>query len=192
VVRNATQADRARTLAVVVDAFATDPVVRWFFPDDDRYPAIATKLFGYLYDLRVAADGVWVTDDGDGAALWSPPVPAPPEWADGAWAEVAADLTAGETDRSDRWDAAVDARKPEGPYWYLGVLAVAPAHQGQGIGPTVAQPGIEAATRAGLPAFLETGVESNAALYQRMGFEITGVIDDPDMPAGWCMVRPPG
>jgi ribosomal protein S18 acetylase RimI-like enzyme len=192
VVRPATEADRDRTLAVIVDAFATDPVVRWVFDDDERYPVIASKFFGYLYDLRLAAEGVWVTDHGEGAALWSPPATELPEGVDRAWAEVAAELTAAETDRSDRWDAAVDALKPDGPYWYLGVLAVAPEHQGRGIGPTAAQPGIAAATRAGLPAFLETGVESNAALYQRMGFEIAGVIDDPDLPAGWCMVRPPG
>jgi ribosomal protein S18 acetylase RimI-like enzyme len=192
VVRPAAAADRARTITVIVDAFATDPVVRWFFDDDERYPTIAAKFFGYLYDLRLAVDGVWVTDGGEGAALWSPPVTKLPEWSDRAWAEIAAELTPAEADRSDRWDAAVDSFKPDGPYWYLGVLAVAPEQQGQGIGPTVAQPGIEAAARAGLPAFLETGVESNMELYRRLGFEITGVIDDPDLPAGWCMVRPPG
>ena len=56
-------------------------------------------------------------------------------------------------------------------------------------GPAVAQPGIDAAVTAGIPAFLETGVERNVVLYERMGFVITGVIDDPALPRGWCMRR---
>ena len=52
---------------------------------------------------------------------------------------------------------------------------------------------MDAAAAAGLPAFLETGVERNVALYERMGFVVTGVIDRPDLPAGWCVCRdPPG
>ncbi len=50
---------------------------------------------------------------------------------------------------------------------------------------------MDAAAAAGLPAFLETGVERNVALYERMGFVVTGIIDRPDLPAGWCLRRDP-
>ena len=73
---------------------------------------------------------------------------------------------------------------PETPHWYLGVLATASERQGQGFGSAVAEPGIDAAAVVGLPAFLETGVERNVALYERMGFVVTGVIYVPDLPAG--------
>jgi ribosomal protein S18 acetylase RimI-like enzyme len=78
---------------------------------------------------------------------------------------------------------------PDTPHWYLGVLGTAPAHQGRGLGPAVAQPGLAAASAAGAPAFLETGVERNVALYERLGFVVTGVIDTPGLPRGWCMRR---
>jgi GNAT superfamily N-acetyltransferase len=190
-VRPATDADRPRILATLTDAFAHDPVVRWFFPDAATYPARATAFFGFLFDVRLRAGGSWVTEAGEATALWSPPGATSLEWEDRAWGDVEAELAADEIERCDRWDAAVAPHHPDTAHWYLGVLGTASAHQGRGLGPAVAKPGIDAATAAGLPAFLETGVERNVALYQRMGFFVTGTIESPDLPAGWCLRRDP-
>lgn len=190
VVRRASAADRARTIALITDAFSHDPVVRWFFPDDETYPARAAAFFGYLFDVRVAVDGAWVTDGGESTALWSPPGSGPLD-TEQLWDEAAAALAPDEISRCDQWDAAVAPHHPDTPHWYLGVLATASAFQGEGLGPSVAQPGIEAAAEAGLPAFLETGVDRNVKLYERMGFTITGEIDDPSLPQGWCLRREP-
>jgi ribosomal protein S18 acetylase RimI-like enzyme len=190
-VRPASVADRSRTVGLIADAFASDPVIRWLFPDDATYATRAAAFFGFLFDVRVAVDGVWVTDGGEATALWSPPEPAAPEWVDRAWDRIAAEFEPDEVERCDRWDEAVAPHHPESAHWYLGVLATAPAHQGQGHGPAVAQPGMDAAARAGLPAFLETGVERNVELYRRLGFVVTGVIEDPELPAGWCLRREP-
>jgi GNAT superfamily N-acetyltransferase len=188
-VRPATSADRARTLSTITDAFAPDPVVRWFFPDDATYPARAETFFGFLFDARLPVDGVWVTEGGEAAALWSPPGPAALEWEDRGWDDVMAACSPDEVARCDRWDAAVAPHHPDTAHWYLGVLATAPAHQRKGLGPAVAGPGLDAAAATGLPAFLETGVESNVELYERLGFVVAGVIDEPDLPRGWCMRR---
>jgi GNAT superfamily N-acetyltransferase len=192
VVRRASVADRARTLATIVAAFSVDPVVRWLLPDDATYPARARAFFGFLFDVRVAVDGAWVTDGAEAVALWTPPGEPAPEWEERSWDWVAAELTPDEIDRCDRWDAAVAPHHPTTPHWYLGVLATAPEHQGRGLGPAAAQPGIDAARAAGLPAFLETGVARNVVLYERLGFVVTGVIDEPGLPMGWCMRREPG
>jgi hypothetical protein len=42
-----------------------------------------------------------------------------------------------------------------------------------------------------MPAFLETAIEANVRLYERMGFVVTAVIDEPGLPHGWCMRRDP-
>jgi len=190
-VRVARSTDRAATVAVLTEAFSVDPVVRWFFDDDATYPARAEAFFGFLFDQRLAAGGAWVTDGLEATALWSPPAEGSSESGDRAWARVLGELTAAEVERCDRWDAAVEPHHPSAPHWYLGVLGTAAAHQGRGLGPAVARPGMDAAAAAGLPAFLETGVERNVALYERMGFVVTGVIDRPDLPAGWCLCRDP-
>jgi GNAT superfamily N-acetyltransferase len=189
-VRRASVADRTRTVALTTDAFSHDPVIRWFFPDDATYPARASAFFGFLFDIRVSVDAVWVTDGGESTALWSPPGPESPE-VEALWAGASAHLGSDEIARCDAWDAAVGPHHPDTPHWYLGVLATASAFQGQGLGPAVARPGIDAAAEAGLPAFLETGAESNVQLYERMGFHVTGEIDDPSLPRGWCLRRDP-
>ena len=112
-----------------------------------------------------------------------------PAWAEDRWDDVAAAIGLDAVGRLDRWDDAVATHHPVGPHWYLGVLAAAPAHQGRGHGPAVARPGLEAAAAAGLPAFLETGADANVARYERLGFVVTGTIDSPDLPRGWCMVK---
>jgi ribosomal protein S18 acetylase RimI-like enzyme len=190
VVRAGRVEERERTLVTIVDAFATDPVVRWFFPDYATYPERAATLFGYLFDVRLPVGGVWVTEGGEAAALWTPPGDLP-EWADAGWDEAVSHLQPDEAERLARWDAAVARHHPAGDHWYLGVLATAPEHQGNGHGPNVAGPGLKAANEAGLPAFLETGVESNVRLYERLGFVVTGTIDDPGLPHGWCMQTVP-
>jgi ribosomal protein S18 acetylase RimI-like enzyme len=186
-IRPAGVADRERTVAIVADAFATDPVVRWIFPNDATYPDRARAFFGFLFDSRVTRGGVWVSAGGEAAALWSPPGGDAED--EREWGSVAAGFTAAEVERCDAWDAAVAPHHPEGDQWYLGVLATAPEHQGRGHGSAVAAPGLAAATTAGVPAFLETAVERNVVLYERLGFVVTGEIDDPALPRGWCMRR---
>ncbi len=190
-VRVATAQDRAQVLSVLTDTFASDPVVRWIFPDDETYPARAETFFGFLFDVRVAAGGAWVTGGGESVALWSPPGDTAGEWEDRVWGSVADTFTAGELERCDAWDAAVAPHHPDSQHWYLGVLGTATAHQGRGLGPAAATPGLVAATSAALPAFLETAIESNVRLYERLGFVVTGTIDDADLPYGWCMCREP-
>jgi ribosomal protein S18 acetylase RimI-like enzyme len=190
-VRPATTDDRAAALAVLTVAFGADSVVRWIFDDDATYPERAATFFGFLFDVRVAAGGAWVTDGGEAVALWSPPGAAAGEWEDRAWDQISDSFTTGELARSNAWDAAVAPHHPSGAHWYLGVLATDPRSQGRGLGPAVAGPGLAAANEAGLPAFLETAIEGNVRLYERMGFVVTATIDDPDLPFGWCMSREP-
>jgi hypothetical protein len=52
---------RDRALESVVAAFAVDPLLRWVWPQDERYDACAPAFFGLLLDLRLASGEVWVT-----------------------------------------------------------------------------------------------------------------------------------
>jgi hypothetical protein len=94
------------------------------------------------------------------------------EWGERSWDQAAAELalegSSGATNGTRRSPRTIRIRR-------IGTLA----------------PGMKAAGRVGLPAFLETGVERNVALYERMGFVVTGVIDEPGLPNGWCMRRDP-
>ncbi|MDQ1601918.1 MAG: hypothetical protein QOD68_3392 [Actinomycetota bacterium] len=201
-VRRCPPSGRDRALATVLAAFATDPLLRWVWPGQERYDGCAPTFFGLLLDLRIEAGEVWVAqpesteksvDTAIGSvAMWDPPgglyLPAAAE----RWAGVHAGFTAAERAAWAFYDDALGVPATAGAHWYLGVLATDPARQGTGLGRAVAAPMLAAADRAGLPAYLETASDTNVAIYRRLGFEVAREVDLPDGgPRCWLMRRDP-
>lgn len=192
-VRAATDGDRRVVVDDTVAAFARDPLVRWFFPDDARWDELGSSFFGTLLDLRLRGGVVDVDAAGRGAAQWEPP--------GGLAMDEAAVEAAWEPHRALR-DAATEERfrlvggrmaphVPDEPHWYLGVLAVHPDHHRRGIGSALIAPGLARADDDGVPAFLETATTDNVRLYERHGFVVTAELQLPDGPAVWFMTRHP-
>ena len=77
-------------------------------------------------------------------------------------------------------------------YWYLQMLGVDPAYQGQGFSSRLVKPMLARAKREGLPVFLETQLQKNVALYQHFGFK---VVEEGNIPGSnvysWAMVKEP-
>ncbi len=191
--RRATTADRETVVGLVVRAFAFDPLVRWFFPDDATYPARAGAFFGYLFDIRVEHGEVYVAGVGGAASLWTPPdgVTMSTSEQDRRWIDrVEPDAGPGEMDRLDRFDDAVASMTPAEPHWYLGVLATDPSQRHRGLASAVLQPVLERATRDDVPVFLETAAD-NLPFYARFGFEALGAADLPDGPTVHALWRAP-
>jgi len=198
-VRRCPPSGRDRALATVLAAFATDPLLRWVWPGQERYDGCAPTFFGLLLDLRIEAGEVWVAqpeyseDTAIGSvAMWDPPgglyLPAAAE----RWARVHAGFTAAERAAWAFYDDALGVPASAGAHWYLGVLATDPGRQGTGLGRAVATPMLAAADRAGLPAYLETASDTNVAIYRRLGFEVAREVDLPDGgPRCWLMRRDP-
>jgi ribosomal protein S18 acetylase RimI-like enzyme len=65
------------------------------------------------------------------------------------------------------------------PHWYLEIIGVAPAHQGQGFSSRLLRPVLERIDRERMPCYLETNAEKNVAIYRRFGFE---VVSEDKMP----------
>lgn len=183
---------RDRALTSVVAAFGTDPLLRWVWPDDQRYERCASILFGLLLDLRLEGGEVWAVDDGDAVAMWNPPGglygPSP----EARWARVKSQFTDRENAAWAAVDGAMSVPPEAGPHWYLGVLATTPARQGSGLGSAVVAPMLAAADRTDLAAYLETASETNVAFYRRLGFDTDQEVDLPDGgPHCWLLRRPP-
>ena len=198
-VRRCPPSGRDRALATALAAFATDPLLRWVWPGQERYDGCAPTFFGLLLDLRIEAGEVWVSQPEDSedtaigsVAMWDPPgglyLPAAAE----RWAGVHAGFTAAERAAWAFYDNALGVPATAGAHWYLGVLATDPARQGTGLGRAVATPMLAAADRAGLPAYLETASDTNVAIYRRLGFEVAREVVLPDGgPRCWLMRRDP-
>jgi ribosomal protein S18 acetylase RimI-like enzyme len=58
------------------------------------------------------------------------------------------------------------------PHWYLEIIGVGPAYQGQGFSSRLLRPVLERIDRERMPCYLETNAEKNVAIYRRFGFEV--------------------
>ena len=75
---------------------------------------------------------------------------------------------------------------------YLWMIAVAPERQSEGLGATLIESALDRCDREGLPAYLEASSSRSRALYERLGFTLTGrPLDLPQGPQMWPMWREP-
>ncbi|HET9946421.1 MAG TPA: GNAT family N-acetyltransferase [Actinomycetes bacterium] len=190
-VRRLEPAEREKALTSTVAAFATDPLLRWVWPSDDRYRACAPGFFGLLLDLRRAGGEVWAVDGGAAVAMWDPPgglyatPPADP------WPPLQESFEPRERECWATYERQVGERE-DAPHWYLGVLATDPARQGGGLAAAVVAPVLAACDRTGVPAWLETASAGNVAYYARFGFLPVREVDLPDGgPQCWLLRREP-
>jgi GNAT superfamily N-acetyltransferase len=191
-VRQALPADRPAVTDTVAAAFATDPA--WTYLLGDAYPRLAPEFAGALFDQRIGAGGVWVTDDLTAVAMWEAPVTLARvgEVDRETWASFAAAADEGTRERLAAYHEAVHRAFPREPYWYLGVLATRPARQRHGLAGALLAPILELAAQQGLNCCLETSTGANRAFYERRGFGVEREITFQGGPQTWWMCRPPG
>ena len=80
---------------------------------------------------------------------------------------------------------------PTEPHWYLPLIGVDPTRRGRGYGSALMRYALTTCDRQGCVAYLEATNPLNKVLYERHGFEETGVIQVGSSPPMWPMVRLP-
>jgi len=68
-------------------------------------------------------------------------------------------------------------RDPHQGHWHLGPIGVAPELHGRGIGRALLASFLEMVDEQDSPAYLETDVDKNVALYERFGFKVVSHAD---------------
>ena len=95
--------------------------------------------------------------------------------------------------RVSRAQRALEEHHPTEPHYYIRWIGVRPGLRGQGLGSALMRPTLDRCDSTDLPAYLEASSERSAALYERLGFVLQGVLELPDGgPRVWPMRRPPG
>jgi GNAT superfamily N-acetyltransferase len=186
--RHASAEDVQRLRAMLAEAFFEDPVLGWLMPNDRRRRAQLRRYFGIeLLHYTLPRGRVWTTSELAGAALTLPPK---------AWrAPTRVTLLEGTAfiarlPRAARLGAAMEWRHLRGPHYYVRDIGVLPSMQGKGLGSALMRPTLDRCDREGLPAYLEASSERSAALYERLGFRVTGELRVGGSPPLRLMMRP--
>jgi len=188
-IHSATPDQAAETVACVVAAFISDPLVRFAWPAAHQYldamPRAVRAFAGASFDHRAADTAAGFC----GAGLWLPPGVHPDGAAleelfrDTAQAENLGDLLA-TFEKMDEWH-------PEEPHWYLPMIGVDPSAQGRGVGGALMRHAIARADEDGVFSYLESSNPRNISLYERHGFEVMARIQIGACPLVTPMLRRP-
>jgi ribosomal protein S18 acetylase RimI-like enzyme len=176
-------------IAPLVLAFATDPAVRWMYPDAHQYrtffPQFVRAFAGKAFALGTAQTvGHFL-----GTALWLPPGVLPEDEVVGPLLQETVT-----TDRQEDLFALLDqmgAHHPTVPHWYLPLIGVDAAHQRRGLGSVLLQSMLVLCDRQGFPAHLEATSPENVPLYERHGFEVRAEMRAGSSPSIFAMTRLP-
>ena len=185
----------ARTL--LARAFVDDPLMVWFFPDDESRLHACAALFGLFAEHYLAVGRVDVRrrDHLAGVAMWRLPDTAPagaPESLPTTSGLMTALIGSRRAAQLERAFSAVAEMRPPGPHAYLHFLAVDPDLQGRGIGGRVLEPGLTAAWENGLVACLETTNPDNIPFYESHGFVVRHELRlEADGPRIWELTAAP-
>ena len=184
----ASASDQDAVLGALMLAFGADPCIRYTFPKPQTYLTAFRPFATAMGGGAFAAGGAWMADIGAAAALWLPPgVESDSDALGGLIEELVPpekQAVIGEVVEG------MGQYHPHEPHWYLAMVGVDPARQGQGLGSAMLKAGLERCDADGLIAYLESSNPKNVPLYERHGFEVMGLIQPGDFPPLYPMIRP--
>ena len=179
----------ART--VLARAFADDPLMVWFFPDDEVRPHACAAMFGLFAEHYLSSGRVDVVRRGSpvAVAMWQWPggddqgsesLPTLPGL-------IAALMGAGRAAEVGGAMAVLRDLRPPGPHAYLHLLGVDPSCRGEGLGGRLLDEGIAAARAAGLDTHLDTMNPANVPFYAAHGLSVRHETALAGGPSVWSM-----
>ncbi|MBW4579283.1 MAG: GNAT family N-acetyltransferase [Tildeniella nuda ZEHNDER 1965/U140] len=177
-------------------AFKDDPLFRYFCGEDHLARLNTIQWFSNLF-LRysLASHHIYTTQPSQGVAIWLPPGCYPlNEW---RLLQLGLYALPFKLRFSRFWQLFNEIEKyhkqdmPK-PHWYLFMLGVNPAAQGQGIGGLLLQPALQQADANQRCCCLETSTERAVQFYQKHGFEVVRFKENSfNTPSFWTMKRLP-
>jgi ribosomal protein S18 acetylase RimI-like enzyme len=171
--------ERDAGAAVLGRAFAEYEMLRYYFPDETQRHVVAdTFVFIGLSICLKYGEAYATSEKLEGVAAWLPPGKAP----FGGWQMIRSvplsvlfRFALQGANRLRAYGSFIDnlqRRLVPYPHWYLQIIGVDPAYQGQGFSSRLVRPVLERIDRDRMPCFLETNTGNNVAIYRRFGFEV--------------------
>jgi ribosomal protein S18 acetylase RimI-like enzyme len=184
-VRPVPETDEASAVDTIVLAFAADPVARWTWPGAHAYLAAMPRFVRAFGGNAFVHGSACCTEAG--AALWLPPGVHPDEETMGE--VMQSTVSESKRDEGSSLFEQMARYHPEEPHWYLPLIGVDPARQGNGHGDALLAHVLAQSDREGTPAYLESTNPRNISLYLRHGFVVLGKIQAGSSPPITPMLR---
>lgn len=189
-VRTATAVDVPALAATFAEAFRTDPVMVWCYPDPERRARALPAFFRIALDHIVPFGGVESVQGHVAGAIWVPP---DAELDEETFVGEVLDASGVDAPRvAEAFELLGEHHPADAAHQYLFILGTRDAWQSRGLGSALLRSVTADCDRDGLGAYLEATSERNRWLYERHGFEVTRELHLPDGPPLWCMWRAPG
>jgi ribosomal protein S18 acetylase RimI-like enzyme len=171
--------EREAGAAVLGRAFAEYEFLRYYFPDESQRHAVADSFVFIALSVCLKYGEVYATSQKmEGVAGWLPPGKAP----FGIWQIIRSVPLpvlfrfgcqgAGRMQAYGRFVDNLHRKLLPYPHWYLQVIGIDPAYQGQGFSSRLIRPVLERIDRERLPCALDTNTDKNVAIYERFGFDV--------------------
>jgi ribosomal protein S18 acetylase RimI-like enzyme len=187
-IHTATEESTNRVSEILAEAFSTDPVFNWL-SDAPNYNRFA---FDFILPTFIPNGHVYISDDRNSAAAWLPPGVEFPASAGIPimWKTFRA-FGFGTLLRFIKILSFVEKHHYKPAHYYLFAIGVTEAAQGKGYGSAQLEKVTALCDEQQVPAYLENSNEKNLELYKRHGFEVTEVLEVPNGPTIWPMLRLP-
>jgi len=182
-------ADEDRAAATVMLAFAADPMARWTWPQAEQYLAAMPRMIRAFGSRAFTYGSAYGTDGHAGTALWLRPGIHSDE--DGLKAVIESTVEPSRAAEGAVIFEQMASYHPSEPHWYLPLIGVDPAHQGEGHGDALMSYALVQCDRDRAPAYLESSNPRNIPFYRRHGFETLGAIQAGSSPTLVPMLRQP-
>jgi GNAT superfamily N-acetyltransferase len=192
-VRLAVASDIDELLDSLVDAFFTDPITTWVYPDETKRRPHLTEWYRLCLLAGLRCGHTYTVSHNRACAVWAPPsVPHLFEWQrEGIQIAEMLDRQLGTRSRPviDGLTGIEVAHPHVVPHFYLSMLGTAPQAQGRGLAGALLKDVLGRCDSDGWPAYLETSRERNVLFYEARGFRVTGETSLPEGPPVWFMWR---
>jgi len=187
-----TQPEVDEAVELCIEAFRTDPMERYLFPEEDNYIRSWRELGPHKFRHAMENGSCWRTEKREAVIRCLPPNVTPdPNRA--LWRELMEKLVGSRMVYLNHlFGEIIPELRGNQPYYELSSIAVNPAVQNRGIGSSLLIKMQEIAQQNNVPIHLIASSVSNARLYNRHGFLHLQDLVIPNGPTLYAMCYQPG